>query len=108
LGPVTGTLAGATQATVLSQEAQDDGTIALGVTHDFVLDDRSSIKTEDEVIWTPVPGQDGVFHVQTTYTIVGGTGRFADAHGSFNNHGEAATGEGLVSLTYYGEICGVK
>lgn len=108
LGPVTGTLAGATQATVLSQTPQDDGTIKLDVTHDFVTDDRSSLTTKDVVIWTPVPGNDGVFRMQTTYTIVSGTGRFADAHGTFNNHGEVVAGEGLVTLSYGGEICGVK
>lgn len=108
LGPVTGTLAGATQATVLSQAQQDDGTIKLDVTHDFVTDDRSSLTTKDEVIWTPVPGHEGVFRMQTTYTIVSGTGRFAEAHGSFSNHGEVVAGKGLVTLTYGGEICGVK
>lgn len=108
LGPVTGTLAGATQATVLGQTPQDDGTIKLDVTHDFVTDDRSSLTTKDVVIWTPVPGHEGVFRMQTTYTIVSGTGRFAEAHGSFTNHGEVVAGEGLVTLSYGGEICGVK
>ncbi len=108
LGPVTGTLAGATQATVLSQEPQDDGTIRFGVTHDFVTDDRSSLTTNDVVTWTPVPGHEGVFRMQTTYTVVSGTGRFAEAHGSFQNHGEVVASKGLVTLTYFGEICGVK
>lgn len=108
LGPVTGTLAGSTQASVLSQTPQDDGTIKLDVTHDFVTDDRSSLTTKDVVIWTPVPGHEGVFRMQTTYTIVSGTGRFAEAHGSFANHGEVAADEGLVTLSYGGEICGVK
>lgn len=108
LGPVTGTLAGATQATVLSQAQQGDGTIRLDVTHDFVTDDRSSLTTRDVVIWTPVSGHEGVFRMQTTYTIVSGTGRFAEAHGSFNNHGEVVAGEGLVTLSYGGEICGVN
>lgn len=108
LGPVTGTLAGATQATVLSQEQQDDGTVRLEVTHDFVTDDRSLLTTEDVVIWTPVPGHEGVFRMQTIYTVVSGSGRFADAHGSFQNHGEVVAGEGLVTLSYGGEICGVN
>lgn len=108
LGPVTGTLSGATQATVLSQEQREDGTLKLDVTHDFVTDDRSSLTTNDVVIWTPVPGQEGVFRMQTTYTIVSGTGRFTGAHGSFQNHGEVVAGKGLVTLSYGGEICGVE
>lgn len=108
LGPVTGTLAGATQATVLSQEQQEDGTLKLDVTHDFVTDDRSSLTTNDVVIWTPVSGHEGVFRMQTTYTVVSGTGRFAKAHGSFQNHGEVVAGKGLVTLSYGGEICGVE
>ncbi len=108
LGAVTGTLAGVTQATVRSQEQRRDGTIRLAVTHDFVTDDRSALSTEDEVIWTPSPGRVGVFAMQTRYRVVRGTGRFAAAKGEFQNQGEADTNRGLVTLTYFGELCGVR
>lgn len=108
LGPVTGALAGSTQATVRSQEQRRDGTIRLAVAHDFVTDDRSSLSTEDEVIWTPIPGRAGVYAMQTRYRVVRGTGRFATAKGEFQNQGEADTKSGLVTLTYFGAICGVR
>jgi hypothetical protein len=108
LGTVTGALAGTTQATVRSQENRRDGTIRLAVTHDFVVEDRSSLTTEDEVIWTPIPDRAGVFAMQTRYRVVRGTGRFATARGEFQNQGEADTNRGLVTLTYFGEICGVR
>lgn len=108
LGPVTGTLAGATQATILSQNPQADGSIKFDVTHDFVTHDRSSIKTNDIVIWTPIPDSEDVYRMETTYTIVSGTGRFAQAHGTFRNHGEVVANEGLVTLSYSGKICGVR
>jgi len=45
MGPVTGTLAGSTMAVVKSQKSVGNGVIELAVTHDFVTEDRSSIKT---------------------------------------------------------------
>lgn len=108
LGNVTGTLSGSTYAEVLRQVKQKDGSVELDVTHDFVTHDHSTLKTEDNVVWKPIVGYEGVFHMKTTYRIVSGTGRFAEANGVFYNHGEVDASKGVVTLAYHGMICGVK
>jgi hypothetical protein len=95
LGTVTGDLAGATAATITKQ-------------HVFVTNERHSLRTVDKATWIPVPGKSGVFHMSTQYTIQGGTGKFKNAKGTLENHGEADTNRGLVTLGYSGQICGVS
>jgi hypothetical protein len=43
--------------------------------------------------------------MSVNYTITGGTGRFANATGSLQNHGEADLNTGLLTLTYSGQVC---
>ena len=105
LGTVSGDLEGATRAVVMSQEAGEDGGVALDLTHDFVILDGSSLKTLDKAVWTPVPGHEGVFHMSTAYTITGGTGTYEAASGQLVNEGLADTTTGLVTLRYAGQVC---
>lgn len=105
LGSVSGDLAGATRAVLTGQSEGEQGTINLTLEHDFVTDARSSLKTKDSAVWTPVPGQPGVFHMATNYEIVSGTGAFEGATGNLVNDGVADTTTGLVTLRYSGEIC---
>jgi hypothetical protein len=106
-GPVIGTLRGSVRAAILSQVPQPDGTVALGLTHTFVTDEGALIETQDSATLTPVPGRPNVFQMATQYTVARGTGRFANATGTFINHGETDLARGLLSLAYEGEICGV-
>lgn len=105
LGNVSGDLAGSTRAVLTRQSAGDAGKVNLTLAHDFVTHGRSSLKTTDTAVWTPVPGQDGVFHMATSYAIEGGTGAFEGATGSLINDGIADTNTGLVTLRYSGEVC---
>ena len=105
LGNVSGDLVGATRAVLTGQSPGDNGTLNLTLEHDFVTENRGSLKTTDEAVWTPVPGREGVFHMATTYTITGGTGSFANVSGSLINDGIADTNSGLVTLRYAGEVC---
>ncbi len=105
LGNVSGDLAGSTRAVLTGQSEGDDGKVNLTLAHDFVTHGRNSLKTTDAAVWTPVPGQNGVFHMATTYRIEGGTGAFAGATGSLKNDGVADTNSGLVTLRYSGEVC---
>lgn len=105
LGNVSGDLAGSTRAVLTGQSEGDDGKVNLTLAHDFVTHGRSSLKTSDAAVWTPIPGQTGVFHMATNYTIEGGTGTFAGATGSLKNDGVADTNTGLVTLRYSGEVC---
>jgi hypothetical protein len=107
VGTVTGTLAGAVHATITSQTPQPDGSVKLELAHDFVTDEGALLSTTDKAKLTPVPGQPNVFQQGTTYDIQAGTGRFANAHGKFINHGEADLKRGLLTLRYEGLICGV-
>lgn len=105
LGNVSGDLAGSTRAVLTGQSQGDDGKINLTLEHDFVTHGRSSLKTTDSAVWTPVPGQSGIFHMATSYKIDGGTGAFAGATGGLTNDGVADTNTGLVTLRYFGEVC---
>lgn len=105
LGNVSGDLAGSTRAVLTGQSEGDDGKVNLTLEHNFVTHGRNSLKTTDAAVWTPVPGQSGVFHMATSYQIEGGTGAFAGATGSLQNDGIADTNTGLVTLRYSGEVC---
>lgn len=108
LGSVTGDLAGATAATINKQTEGSNGQLELQLQHVFVAIERHSLRTVDKATWIPVPGKAGVFHMSTQYTIMGGTGTFKDAKGTLENHGEADTNRGLVTLGYSGQIYGVS
>lgn len=105
LGNVSGGLAGATRAVLTGQAAGENGTVKLTLAHDFVTDNRGSLRTTDTAIWIPIQGREGVFHMVTEYRIEGGTGVFADATGTLINDGIADTTTGLVTLRYEGEVC---
>jgi hypothetical protein len=106
-GTVSGTLRGSVRAAIASQTPQNDGTVALVLAHQFVTEEGALIETQDTAVLTPVPKLDGVFQMATNYTVMRGTGRFANATGKFINHGETDLKRGLLSLSYEGEICGV-
>ncbi len=108
LGTVTGGLEGATAATITEQQGQADGKVQLKLKHVFVTKTRDSLQTTDTATWVPIPGRSGAYQMTTQYTVTGGTGRFANAKGTLENHGEADTNRGLVTLAYSGQICGVK
>lgn len=105
LGSVKGDLAGATRAILTSRTEAEGGSVRLGLTHDFVTNDRNTLKTTDTAVWTPVPGRAGVFHMATQYEIVGGSGDYENASGSLQNEGIADTNSGLLTLRYSGEVC---
>lgn len=107
VGVVMGDLEGATMATITDQKEQADGTVEVKLNHVFVTEARDSLQTDDTAVWNPIPGKSGVFHMITRYKITGGTGKFKKATGTLQNHGEADTNRGLVTLGYTGRICGV-
>jgi hypothetical protein len=105
-GTVVGSLQGSVHATVTSLKPQADGTIKLELTHSFVTDDGSLLKTEDTAKLIPVPGLPNVFQQTTEYKVTKGNGRFEGAKGTFTNHGETDLKRGLLTLRYEGKICG--
>ncbi len=107
VGTVLGTLQGSVSATVTDSQPQTDGTVLLKAVHSFVTNEGFLLQTVDTAKLTPVPGLANVFQLTTEYKVTKGTGRFANAKGTFTNHGEADLGKGLFSLRYDGKICGV-
>jgi hypothetical protein len=104
LGTVTGDLKGAVMAT-FTTTAGSGGVIELTLYHNFVTVSRASLSTADTGSLTPIPGMSGVYHMAVTYRVTGGTGKFAGATGTLQNHGTADLNTGLLTLTYTGEIC---
>ena len=104
LGTVTGGLAGATMAT-FSVSGGNGGNLNLVLHHNFVTDSRDSLTTTDTGTLVPVPGFPGIYRMSVNYIITGGTGRFAGATGTLQNHGEADLNTGLLTLTYSGRVC---
>jgi len=107
VGSVTGTLAGAVHGVPSPPEVEEDGSLRLGVTDHFVLEDGSVLQTQAEAHLVPVPGREGAFHQVASYEVVSGSGRFEDAHGTFTGHGEADLARGQVTVRYEGRLCGV-
>jgi hypothetical protein len=104
LGNVTGGLAGATMATFIVS-AGSGGDLNLLLHHNFVTNSRDSLNTSDTGTLIPVPGLANFYRMSVNYTITGGTGKFAGATGSLQNHGEADLTSGLLTLTYSGQVC---
>ena len=107
LGTVTGGLAGATMAT-FTVSAGSGGNLNLVLHHNFVTDSRNALNTNDTGILVPVPGLSNIYRMSVSYTIAGGTGRFANATGTLQNHGEADLNTGLLTLTYSGQVCAAQ
>ena len=84
---------------------ESNGNLNLVLHHNFVTNSRDSLTTTDTGTLVPVPGLPSVFRMSVNYTITGGTGRFANATGSLQNHGEADLNTGLLTLTYSGQVC---
>ena len=104
LGTVTGDLKGAVAALVTSPLPVPDGG-SFTLEHTFLTEARDALFTEDTAQWVPVPGAANVFRMTTQYTIVGGTGKFANASGQLENHGEVDLNRGQLTLGYSGQVC---
>jgi hypothetical protein len=102
LGTVTGDLRGAVAALVTSPLPVPDGG-SFTLQHTFLTETRDSLFTEDTAQWVLV--YNGVFRMTTQYTIVGGTGKFANASGQLENHGEVDLNRGQLTLSYSGQVC---
>lgn len=104
LGTVTGDLKGAVAALVTSPLPVPDGG-SFTLEHTFPTETRDSLFTQDTAQWVPVPGADNIFRMSTQYTIVRGTGKFANASGQLENHGEVDLNRGQLTLSYSGQVC---
>jgi hypothetical protein len=106
MGPVTGDLAGAVAATIVTFQPQNNGTVILfAVQHHWVTNAGDTLSFSQATVLTKevAPNVYGV--ADYTAHLTGGTGRFAGAKGDLKFIGEVDLNTGSLVLRYSGNIC---
>jgi hypothetical protein len=104
-GTVTGDLQGAIGVKLLGVEAGPDGTTVLRVQHFWVTEAGDTVNV-DVAEATASQISPGLFAVlRYPFSITGGTGRFAGAHGPLQAIGEVDLNTGRTVFRYYGTVC---
>ena len=113
-GSSTGGLKGAVSGYLTSLTPQPDGSIQVTSVEVFVLGPQDILIFTCKTTATPIPGAlVGTVRASSTYTAVGGTGKFVGASGTlnvtstgFNAFGpQAGPGSTYFESTYRGNIC---
>jgi hypothetical protein len=104
MGPVTGDLKGAVSGTIVSQEVIGNN-LVLHVQHHWVTE-SGDLLFFDQATATSTPVAPGLYAI-ITYPVhlAGGTGKFAQVTGDFNNIGEVDLNNGQIVLRYSGQLC---
>lgn len=107
LGVVDGDLKGAVAATILNVAPGPNGTSIFTVQHHFVTQAGDTILVDQATATTKevTPGSGLYAILDYPVHIKGGTGRFANATGDFNNIGAADLGTGRTVFRYSGQVC---
>ena len=102
LGTVTGVLNGAVTV-VITSPPPDVRSLDIFVTTAGDMLIATGIPTR-----TPVPGQPGEFIVHVELTVIGGSGRYAEATGTliFDGWSHTGTVPSTTDLVYKGTVCG--
>lgn len=103
LAVLSGDLTGAVRGVILDQTMNEANTMSLSLAHVIVTETGDMLMTTDEATLTPV--DEGLFFMQQTQTIVGGTGRYAEVTGTLTEFGAVNMNTGQGVLRYTGEIC---
>jgi len=107
MGPVTGDLKGAVSGTIVSQEVIGNN-LVLHVQHHWVTE-SGDLLFFDQATATSTPVAPGLYAI-ITYPVhlAGGTGKFSQVTGDFNNIGEVDLNSGQIVLRYSGQLCSPK
>lgn len=107
LGVVSGDLQGAVAATILNVAPGANGTTIFTVQHHFVTQEGDTILVDQATATTQeVPPGSGLYTILNyPVHIKGGTGRFANAVGDFNNIGAADLATNRTVFRYSGQVC---
>jgi len=103
LAVLSGDLTGAVRGVILDQSMNEANIMSLSLVHIIVTETGDMLMTTDEATLTPVV--EGLFFMQQTQTIVGGTGRYDEATGILTEFGVVNMGTGQGVLRYTGKIC---
>jgi hypothetical protein len=101
LGTVTGVLNGASTVFITSLTPVQSYDVFLTTAGDVLI--ATGLPTR-----TPVPGEPGEFITHVDLTVVGGSGKYAEATGTMTFDGTSHTGTvpQTVDLVYKGTVCG--
>jgi hypothetical protein len=101
LGTVTGVLNGASTVFITSLNPVRSYDVFLTTAGDTLI--ATGIPTR-----TPVPGQPGEFITHVDLTVIGGSGKYAEATGTmtFDGQGHTGTVPPTADLVYKGTVCG--
>jgi len=104
MGPVTGDLKGSVSGTIVSQEVIGNN-LVLRVQHHWVTE-SGDLLFFDQATATSTPVAPGLYAI-ITYPVhlAGGTGKFSQVTGDFNNIGEVDLNSGQIVLRYSGQLC---
>ena len=114
VGSSTGNLKGAVSGFLTSITPQPDGTIQATSVEVFILGPQELLIFTCKTTGTPIPGAPvGTASFSSTYTVVGGTGKYLGASGALNVVGtifnafgpQAGPGSTYSDSTYTGNIC---
>ena len=104
MGPVTGDLKGSVSGTVVSTEVIGNN-LVFHIQHHWVTESGDTLSF-DQATATSTPVAPGLYAI-ITYPVhlTGGTGKFAQVTGDFNNIGEVDLNSGQIVLRYSGQLC---
>lgn len=105
IGVMTGTIDGTGYSEVLEASEAGEGRFRASVMHYFLDRDGSVIHTRDVCNILPDPGGDAdLKHMESEYTVVWATGRFAGYEGSFRSRGWIRSGGEVPDGNSYGGL----
>ena len=101
LGTVTGVLNGASTVFITSLNPTASYDVFLTTSGDTLIATGAPTRT-------PIPGEPGEFATHVDLTVIGGSGKYAEATGSMTFDGTFHTGTvpQTVDLVYKGTVCG--
>jgi hypothetical protein len=107
MGPVTGDLKGSVSGTVVSTEVIGNN-LVFHIQHHWVTESGDTLSF-DQATATTTPVAPGLYAI-ITYPVhlSGGTGKFSQVTGDFNNIGEVDLNSGQIVLRYSGQLCSPK
>ena len=104
MGPVTGDLKGSVSGTVVSTEVIGDN-LVFHIQHHWVTESGDTLSFDQATATTRAVASGLYAIISYPVHLSGGTGKFAQVTGDFNNIGEVDLNSGQIVLRYSGQIC---